>query len=272
MKAVFRRRKASNKWLQRCLRLVLISCLFLSTPVNAEEKAFHFGFKRSVNEQLPSIAEEGFQSILEQNDSLFLGNTNKKVLYLTFDNGYENGFTAPILDVLRSKKVPAAFFVTGHYVEREPELIKRMVDEGHIIGNHSWSHPDMTTMSDEQIRQELQKVKQAVTNITGKSVMSYLRPPRGIFNDRVLKVSRQEGYISVFWSLAYKDWEVDKQKGKQYAYQQIMRQIHPGSIMLIHSVSSDNAAALPDVIDAVRKMGYEFESLDELMYEKQLHH
>jgi peptidoglycan-N-acetylmuramic acid deacetylase len=229
------------------------------------ERAFHFGFKRSVSGQLPSIQEEGFSHIIAQNEALFLGNTSRKVLYLTFDNGYENGFTPPILDVLREKKVPAAFFVTGHYIKDQPELIKRMVDEGHIVGNHSWSHPDMTTMSNEQIRHELARVRDGVAAISTQKTMNYVRPPRGIFNDRVLAISKQEGYTSVFWSLAYKDWEVNNQKGADYAYGQIMKQLHPGSIMLIHSVSSDNAAALPRVIDDARAKGYEFESLDSLM-------
>jgi len=233
-----------------------------------KEKQHHFGFKKSVNGQLPSIQEEGFADIIEKNNALFLGNTQKKVLYLTFDNGYENGFTAPILDILKEKNVPAAFFITGHYIQDQPELIKRMAVEGHIVGNHSWSHPDMTTMSNAQIKDELAKVKQGFKEITGLDTMNYLRPPRGIFNDRVLKISYDEGYISVFWSLAYKDWEVNNQKGAEHAYQQIMKQIHPGSIMLVHSVSSDNTAALPKIIDDARAKGYEFESLDQLMAEK----
>ena len=257
----------------RMLLVTMVGVLMLLnvTAVNADgEKAFHFGFKRSISGQLPSIQEEGFAHIIDNNDALFLGNTSRKVLYLTFDNGYENGFTPPILDILREKKVPATFFVTGHYIKDQPELIKRMVDEGHIVGNHSWSHPDMTTMSNEQITHELAKVRDGVAAISSQKTMNYLRPPRGIFNDRVLAVSKQEGYTSVFWSLAYKDWEVNNQKGADYAYQQIMKQLHPGSIMLIHSVSSDNAAALPRVIDDARAKGYEFESLDQLMADRLL--
>ncbi len=255
------------------LSIAIVTCTMQPMMhINAaeKEKQHHFGFKKSVNGQLPSIQEEGFAHIIENNNALFIGNSNKKSLYLTFDNGYENGFTAPILDILKEKKVPATFFVTGHYIQDQPDLIKRMVNEGHIIGNHSWSHPDMTTMSNAQIKNELAKVKQGVKEITGKDAMHYLRPPRGIFNDRVLKVSYDEGYISVFWSLAYKDWEVNKQRGAEYAYQQVMKQIHPGSIMLIHSVSSDNAGALARIIDDARAKGYEFESLDQLMAEKSL--
>lgn len=255
---------------------VLIIALIIATqtqPVSyaaTGDKVFHFGFKKSKQGKLPSISEEGFEPLLNRHEALFLGNTSKKVLYLTFDNGYENGFTANILDTLKSKNVPATFFVTGQYVTEQAELMKRMVQEGHIIGNHSWSHPDMTTMPDEKIIAELARIKQEVAKITGQKEMNYLRPPRGIFNERVLKVSKEAGYTNVFWSLAYKDWEVNRQKGKQYAFEQIMKQIHPGAIMLIHSVSSDNAGALPDVIDAARKQGYEFESLDQLMIDKLL--
>lgn len=252
--------------------VVLLTAGVSSTTIFASEdnKAFHFGFKKSRNGQLPSIKEEGFDHIVKKHDALFLGNTNKKVVYLTFDNGYENGYTSTILDTLRDKKVPATFFVTGQYVTEQQELLKRMVQEGHIIGNHSWSHPDMTTMSNDKIISELQRIKEEVATITGQTDMNYLRPPRGIFSDRVLKVSKDAGYTSVFWSLAYKDWEVNNQKGKRYAYDQIMKQIHPGAIMLIHSVSSDNANALPEVIDAVRKQGYTFESLDQLMFENKV--
>ena len=238
------------------------------TSTIEDNKTYHFGFKRSKQGNLPSISEEGFEPILNKHGALFLGNTDRKVLYLTFDNGYENGFTSTILDILKEKQVPATFFVTGHYVTKQQELMQRMVQEGHIIGNHSWSHPDMTTMSIDKIKEELQRIKSEVTKVTGQQQMNYLRPPRGIFNENVLKVSKEEGYTNVFWSLAYKDWEVNNQKGRQHAYDQIMKQLHPGAIMLIHSVSSDNAAALPSVIDDARKQGYEFESLDQLMIER----
>src|SRR5690606_34178015 len=132
------------------LAAVVLMASYLPFARHAEASAapYHFGFKRSKNGSLPSIEQEGFKSILEKHEAIFLGDTNKKELYLTFDNGYENGFTTPILDVLKAKQVPAAFFVTGHYVKSQPELIKRMAEEGHLVGNHSWSHPDMTTISD----------------------------------------------------------------------------------------------------------------------------
>ncbi|MDP4096019.1 delta-lactam-biosynthetic de-N-acetylase [Paenibacillus sp. P96] len=225
---------------------------------------YHFGFKKSKNGELPSIAQEGFMNILQKNGSIFLGDAGQKELYLTFDNGYENGYTAKVLDVLKAKKVPAAFFVTGHFVRDQPELLRRMNDEGHIIGNHSWSHPDMTSLTPEQIRTELDKVREASARITGQQKMSFVRPPRGIFSSRVLETCKQLGYTNVFWSAAYRDWETDRQQGAGYAYQQVMSQLHPGAVILLHSVSKDNAEALSSIIDDARKQGYTFKSLDEL--------
>lgn len=230
-----------------------------------QPSAYHFGFKKSVNGKLPSIDEEGFKGILDKHGALFLGNTERKDLYLTFDNGYENGLTADILNVLKAKNVPAAFFVTGHYVKDQPQLLKRMVDEGHIVGNHSWSHPDMSQLSDAQIETELNRVDEQVQQITGQKRMQYLRPPRGIFNERVLDASRKLGYTNVFWSIAYKDWDVNAQRGAQHAIDQVMRQLHPGAILLLHSVSSDNAQGLSVMIDKARGQGYTFRSLDELV-------
>ncbi len=246
---------------------LVILCISLSiAPSFAHAKqSYHWGYKKSVNGQLPSIDQEGYKGIVEKYGALFLGDTRQKALYLTFDNGYENGYTAQILDVLKEKKVPATFFVTGHYVTDQPELLQRMVNEGHIIGNHSHSHPDMTRISDEKIKEELIKVEAAVAERTEQKKMTYLRAPRGIFNERMLAVTRQMGYTNVFWSLAYKDWDTKQQKGAVYAHLQVTKQLHPGAIILLHSVSKDNAEALASIIDDARKQGYEYHSLDQLM-------
>lgn len=257
--------------MKRTLITVVLTSLFLSLgwgfsdlSAVAADVPFHFGFKRSVDGKLASIDEEGFKDILTKNEAIFLGNPQRKELFLTFDNGYENGYTPPILDVLKAKKVPAIFFVTGHYVKDQPELIKRMVAEGHLIGNHSWNHPDMTTISDQKIKEELESVHQAVSKLTGNSVMNYLRPPRGIFSDRSLRVSKELGYTNVFWSIAYKDWDTKVQRGADYAFKSVVSQFHPGAILLLHSVSKDNAESLGAIIDEARKQGYEFKSLDDL--------
>ncbi|TBL75383.1 delta-lactam-biosynthetic de-N-acetylase [Paenibacillus thalictri] len=232
-------------------------------PAHADTP-YNYGFKKSKNGQLPSIDQEGFKEIMKKNEAIFLGDTAKKELYLTFDNGYENGFTAKILDILKEKQVPAIFFVTGQYIKDKPDLMQRMVNEGHLIGNHSWSHPDMSQVTNGRLKEELDKVKSEVTRITGQQEMHYLRPPRGVFSNRVLAESRKLGYTSVFWSIAYRDWETNKQKGADYAYQQVMGQMHPGAVILLHSVSQDNAEALPRMIDEARKQGYEFKSLDQM--------
>lgn len=254
--------------MKRYVILLLSAFLLLAQPIASvaalNNATFHFGFKKSKNGQLPSIAEEGFKPIIDKHGAVFLGDTTKKELYLTFDNGYENGFTGRILDTLKAKKVPAIFFVTGHFVKEQPELLKRMAQEGHLIGNHSWSHPDMTTVSDAKIKEELDSVKAAVTKITGQKEMAFLRPPRGIFSERTLAVSKHLGYTSVFWSVAYRDWETKAQRGQQYAYDQVMTQLHPGAVILLHSVSKDNTEALASIIDAARKQGYAFKSLDQL--------
>lgn len=255
--------------LSRVFKLSVVLTLiviWVSSPVWAQgsSQPYHFGFKKSKDGQLPSIAEEGFMGILQKHEAIFLGDTEKKELYLTFDNGYENGYTPRILDVLKEKAVPAAFFVTGHYVKDQPELLRRIVAEGHLIGNHSWGHPDMTQISVNRIKEELDKVKQEVTKVTDQKVMDFVRPPRGIFSDQVLRVSRELGYTNVFWSIAYKDWEPKQQKGMNYAYENVMRQLHPGAVILLHSVSSDNAEALGKIIDDARRQGYEFKSLEQL--------
>lgn len=248
-----------------CVPEIPVSLTGAEQPVSASEnRPYHFGFKRSVNGQLPSINEEGFKPIIDRYDAVFTGDTSRKELFLTFDNGYENGYTALILDVLKAKKVPAAFFVTGHYVKDQPELVKRMAAEGHIVGNHSWSHPDMTTLPDGQIKEELDRVKTAAASLTGTDQMRYLRPPRGIFSEHVLRVTKELGYTNVFWSLAYKDWDVNDQKGAAYAYQKVTAQLHPGAVLLLHAVSRDNAEALSSIIDEARRQGYEFKTLDEL--------
>lgn len=226
-------------------------------------------FKPAKNNQ-PATTEPEYEALLKKYDGIYIGNTAKKNIYLTFDNGYEAGYTPKILDTLKKEKVPATFFVTGHYITDQPALVKRMVEEGHIIGNHSWGHPDLSKVSDEKYEQELLKLKQAYTKLTGKKKMIYLRPPRGTFSERSLRLADEAGYVSVFWSAAYKDWVRDEQHGADYAYQHIMNRIHPGAIVLLHTVSSDNSEALPRVIHDLKKQGYSFHSLDELMAEKSL--
>ncbi|HET7657374.1 MAG TPA: delta-lactam-biosynthetic de-N-acetylase [Bacillales bacterium] len=237
----------------------------LSATASPYSNASHdWYFKRSPDHQ-PATTEPEFEALLKKYGGVYQGNTRKKIIYMTFDNGYEQGYTAKILDVLKKEHVPAAFFVTGHYLKSEPNLVKRMVKEGHIVGNHSWSHPDFTEVSNDKLKTELKKVKDKYKEITGRDDMIYLRPPRGVFSERTLALTHQLGYTNVFWSLAFKDWETNNQKGWRYSYDNVMKQIHPGAILLLHTVSKDNAEALPKIIEDLRKKGYSFKSLDYLM-------
>jgi len=248
------------------LAALVLLAVWMPVPSQASgaQDPYHFGFRKSKNEKLANIDEEGFKAMLQKNEAIFLGDVTKKELYLTFDNGYENGYTPQILDVLKEANVPAIFFITGHYVKDQPELVKRMVNEGHLVGNHSWSHPDMSQISNARLKEELDKVKTEVSALTSQKEMRYLRPPRGIFNERILAESRQLGYTSVFWSVAYRDWDTKAQRGAGYAYDSVMSQLHPGAVILLHSVSKDNADALGKIIADAKAKGYEFKSLDQL--------
>ena len=255
-------------WLLICICLLSISFSGIAYA-QLSNKSHGWGFVKSKN-GVPADAGAELNELIKLHGAYYKRDGNEKYLYLTFDNGYENGYTEQVLDVLKKHEVPAIFFVTGHYLNTAPELAKRMVKEGHLIGNHSWSHPDLTMKSEEEIVNELNKVRDRTKELTGQKMMQYLRPPRGIFSARTMEIAKKAGYTHIFWSLAYKDWEVDKQKGADYAYDQVMKQLHPGAIMLIHSVSKDNADALERIIVDAKKQGYTFKSIDDLMVEQEL--
>ncbi|MBE3596457.1 MAG: delta-lactam-biosynthetic de-N-acetylase [Hydrogenibacillus sp.] len=242
--------------------IVLLLCTG-ALAARSETTAYHWGFKKSKGGKPPSIAEEGYADLVDRYGALFYDADGGRALYLTFDNGYENGQTARILDVLKEKHVRATFFVTGHYVKDQPELLRRMVQEGHLIGNHSWSHPDMSAQSVETIRREIVRVNEAVARLTPQRTTRYFRPPRGVFSERVLRTVKDLGMETIFWSVAYKDWERDVVRGADYAYRNVMNQLHPGAVILLHSVSKDNADALARIIDDARAAGYTFRSLDD---------
>lgn len=184
-----------------------------------------------------------------------------KVLYLTFDCGYENGYTSKILDVLKEKNVPAAFFCTLNEVKDNKELINRMISEGHIVGNHSVTHPSFAEISREQMKTEIQGFESYLKENFNGYCEPYFRFPKGEYTDEALNLVGSLGYSSVFWSLSYADWDTSAQKGADYAYDKVISRLHPGAIILLHSVSSDNAGAMAKIIDKARSQGYEFRSL-----------
>jgi len=196
--------------------------------------------------------------------SYYLGDVSKKEVYLTFDEGYENGYTACILDALLDKGVTAAFFVTMGYIKENPELISRMVDEGHIVGNHTIKHKSSPSLSVDELAEELAGVAEFFKQQTGRDIPPFFRPPMGEYSEQVLSLAHDEGYHTIFWSFAYRDWLQDDQPGAAVAHKKVMDDLHNGAILLLHAVSSSNAEALPGIIDAVHDAGYEFKSLWDL--------
>lgn len=188
--------------------------------------------------------------------------TEDKVIYLTFDVGYDNGYTDEILDTLKEKNVSAAFFCTVDEMESDPDSIARMITDGHIVGNHTDTHPSMDELSRTQMMEEVKAFDDYIRTKFGYSAR-YFRFPKGEYSDSALDLVGSLGYTSVFWSLAYSDWDTSNQKGAKYALDTVMSRIHPGAVILLHAVSSDNAEALGAIIDEARNMGYEFRSLEE---------
>ena len=203
--------------------------------------------------------------LLAQYDSAYIGNTEEKVLYLTFDAGYENGYTEEILDTLKKHEVPAAFFLVGDYLERNADLVRRMVTEGHIVGNHTANHPDMSKLSDkETFRAELAGVEDLFKQITGKELPKFYRPPQGIFSQENLKMAKELGYKTVFWSLAYADWDNNKQPSREYALNKLLGRTHNGAVVLLHSTSKTNAQILDELLTKWKQDGYRFAPVSEL--------
>ncbi|MBE7062401.1 MAG: hypothetical protein E7390_01240 [Ruminococcaceae bacterium] len=224
-----------------------------------------WGYRRMENARPEFTA--GQMEAMATYDCIYMGKEDEGI-YLTFDEGYENGYTGAILDTLKEKEVKAAFFITGPYLEQHEDLVRRMVEEGHIVGNHTVNHPSLPTVaSDTKLREELTGLTQAFQEKFGAQ-MRYLRPPKGEYNDRTLRMTKEMGYTNVFWSFAYQDWEQNVFRGKEYAYEKVMNGLHGGAVLLLHAVSKDNAEALGDIIDGARAKGYVFRSLDAYVREE----
>ena len=202
---------------------------------------------------------------LKQYNAYFFGNSEDKKIYLTFDCGYENGYTPAILDALEKHNVKAAFFVVGNYLETSPDLVKRMVEEGHIVGNHTYHHPDMSQISDPaSFQEEITSLEKKYQEITGLEMQKFYRPPQGKYSESNLKMAQELGYQTVFWSLAYVDWYVDQQPTQEEAYAKLLPRIHPGAVVLLHSTSKTNAEILDDLLTKWEQEGYTFGTLNEL--------
>lgn len=224
-----------------------------------------------------SFGESGTQPVgnaspedLAWYDAYFVGDDSEKVIYLTFDCGYENGNTEPILDALKKHNATATFFVVGHFLETAPDLVKRMVEEGHIVGNHTYHHPDMSSISDlDAFQKELDDVADSFYEITGTTLSPYYRPPQGKANAENIKMAQELGYNTVFWSLAYVDWDTENQPSHDAAFEKLTSRIHPGAIVLLHNTSRTNGEILDELLTKWEDMGYHFRPLSELVSENQ---
>lgn len=202
---------------------------------------------------------------LKKYDAYYIGDSSKKVIYLTFDAGYENGNTAMILDALKKHNVKATFFLVSHFIAQSPDLVKRMVNEGHTVGNHTNTHPDMSKISTlDAFTKEITELEKVYEQTTGQKMVKFYRPPQGKYSVENLKMAQQLGYKTFFWSLAYVDWYVDKQPTKEQAFKKLVGRIHPGAIVLLHSTSKTNATILDELLTKWEEMGYSFGTLDEL--------
>jgi peptidoglycan-N-acetylmuramic acid deacetylase len=203
---------------------------------------------------------------LKKYDTYYIGNTKEKVIYLTFDAGYENGYTPAILDALKKHNVHVTFFLVGNYVTTSPDLVKRMLKEGHNVANHTFSHPNMSNIaSKEAFRKELEDLETVFRDATGEEMKKYYRPPQGKYSENNLKMAKELGYKTFFWSLAYVDWYNDKQPTKEEAFKKLLGRIHPGAIVLLHCTSKTNSEILDELLTKWEEMGYTFGTLDDLV-------
>lgn len=215
-------------------------------------------------EGTPPVANAG-SGQLARYDAAYLGDISKPMIYLTFDAGYENGCTKTILDILKKHDVPAAFFLVGNYMEKNADLVRRMAQEGHIVGNHTMHHPDMSKIADKAaFGKELQELESLYEEITGQELPKYYRPPQGTYSEENLKMAQELGYKTVFWSLAYVDWNNDDQPTAEYAYSKLIPRIHNGAVVLLHSTSQTNAEILDTLLTKWKDLGYSFGTIDAL--------
>ena len=245
--------------------LALILGVWLMLPEPIETASWGLSFRSSGQ---PPIGTAN-STALGQFDAAYLGDSKEKVLYLTFDAGYENGCTEQILDILKDQQVPAAFFLVGNYLEKNADLVRRMVEEGHIVGNHTMHHYDMSKLSTmDAFSKELRDLEVLYKEVTGREMPKYYRPPQGIYSQENLKMARELGYKTVFWSLAYVDWNNDSQPSREEALRKLLPRTHPGAVILLHSTSSTNAQILEELLKTWKEEGYTFGTLEELFAEQ----
>ena len=249
-------------WKPAVLGTALMALLMLGMRMTAAVPASGWGLSFPVPGQPPAgpLGPEKLGTL----DAAYLDPDGGKVLYLTFDAGYENGYTDAILDTLKKREVPAAFFLVGDYLEREPDLVRRMAAEGHIVGNHTRTHPDMTKLEGDAFAAELRGMEELYEDVTGQTLPKFYRPPQGLYSGENLKQAQALGYKTVFWSLAYADWDNEHQPDPDGAVEKLTGRLHDGAVVLLHATSKTNAEILDRLIGKWQDMGYRFAPLTEL--------
>ena len=246
-----------------------IIALVIATSVNADTKVEQinmntkicFGLKRGENHERPDLGKKNME-LFNKYGVLAIGNENSKNIYITFDLGYEAGYTESILDTLRSNNVKATFFITAHYLNTNTDLVKQMIEEGHIVGNHTVNHKVLPDISEKELEKEIMDLHTILYEKTGYE-MKYIRPPKGEYSEFVLKKCNELGYKTVMWSFAYDDWDENKQNRTEYGKEKILSNLHNGEIMLLHGTSKDNMEILDECIKEIKNEGYLIKSLDE---------
>lgn len=241
--------------------IAMLVHVYAKDTIQAEE---NWGLGFSTEGQPPTAKATADE--LKKYDTYYIGDTSKKVIYLTFDAGYENGNMPAILDALKKHNVHATFFVVGNFIKTCPDLVKRIVAEGHQVGNHTYNHPNMSNISSkEAFQKELGDLEKSYEEVTGQKMTKYYRPPQGKYSTHNLEMAKEMGYKTFFWSLAYVDWLQDKQPTKEAAFKKLLSRIHPGAIVLLHSTSKTNAEILDELLTKWEEMGYTFGTLDDLV-------
>ena len=246
-----------------------IIALVIATSVNADTKVEQinmntkicFGLKRGENHERPDLGKKNME-LFNKYGVLAIGNENSKNIYITFDLGYEAGYTESILETLKSNNVKATFFITAHYLNTNTDLVKQMIEEGHIVGNHTVNHKVLPDISEKELEKEIMDLHTILYEKTGYE-MKYIRPPKGEYSEFVLKKCNELGYKTVMWSFAYDDWDENKQNRTEYGKEKILSNLHNGEIMLLHGTSKDNMEILDECIKEIKNEGYLIKSLDE---------
>ena len=258
--------------------VVLIACFFVGAAIHCHTEQEHLetsgqilhpetenwglGFGQTGEKPTGNVSAEE----LKKYHAAYMDPTDEKVIYLTFDAGYENGNTPRILDALKKHQAPATFFVVGNFISDNPDLIRRMVSEGHTVGNHTMTHPDMSGISSkDDFQKQLDGVEKLYESVTGEQMTKFYRPPQGIYSTSNLAMAKELGYSTFFWSLAYVDWYQDKQPSKEEAFEKLLGRIHPGAIVLLHNTSSTNGEILDELLGKWDEMGYTFSTLKKLV-------